>query len=355
LIIFPDFEHKRFVAFLLDHHLQHRKKRPWRTLFQQSKDPYVIWVAEVMLQQTTIEAVIPKYIRFMERFATVQQLGCASAADLRPYIVGLGYYRRFGWMHENAQRLMKYQQAFPSSYEQLIQWKGIGPYTAASIASICFKQPCAVVDGNVKRVMIRLYDLRVDLKYSQLTTALQAHLNSIIPNVQPGCFNEALMELGQSICIKKPHCSMCPIKSLCLANKRKTQALNPAPSERRKQTLVYMHMTIYVQSSHLYIEKRTSDVPLLANTYGFPFTVCKQQHVSRLSEESKHIGCFKHAITHHKIMVHVYFKDLSRYKGHAKSSQLIKIPYKTFKDYCVSSLDHKALKCVIKHQNVSLS
>ena len=152
---------------LVSWYQQNNRDLPWRSLFKKTNDPYVVWISEIMLQQTVIGAVIPKYNSFMEQFPKIEDLAKANEETLQKAVSGLGYYRRFRMMREAAQSVQQSGKGFPNSYKDALKLKGIGEYTASAISSICFDEAEAVVDGNVERVMCRLFDLRVAPKYTR--------------------------------------------------------------------------------------------------------------------------------------------------------------------------------------------
>lgn len=202
---------------------------PWRG----SRDPYQIWLSEIMLQQTRIAAVEPYYARFLERFPTVQALAAATLDEVLKAWEGLGYYARARNLHRLAQTLVnEHEGQFPVSTETLQQLPGIGRYTAAAIASIAFGQRAAVLDGNVIRVLARLTDLADDVTQSntveQLWQLAEALLQRGLPAERPGDYNQALMDLGRLVCTpRRPDCQVCPLAAHCLAYQRGTTAQRP--------------------------------------------------------------------------------------------------------------------------------
>ena len=198
---------------LVSWYQQNNRDLPWRSLFKKTNDPYVVWISEIMLQQTVIGAVIPKYNSFMEQFPKIEDLANANEETLQKAVSGLGYYRRFRMMREAAQSVQQSGKDFPNSYKDALKLKGIGEYTASAISSICFDEAEAVVDGNVERVMCRLFDLRVAPNIPALKKIFKKTLNKIIDKKYPGDFNQGIMELGQLVCTpQNPKCSLCPAK-----------------------------------------------------------------------------------------------------------------------------------------------
>lgn len=190
---------------------QNRRDLPWR----RKMTPYSVWISEVMLQQTVVKAVIPYYEQWMKRFPNVNSLARASAMEVTRMWEGLGYYARARNLQSTAQIVItKHGGRIPDRYEELITLPGIGRYTAAAILSIAYGQPYPVLDANVRRVMVRFLGLK---NWNVRTERrVKSVLEEVIPHDVPGRFNEALMELGQTVClVKLPRCSACPLRSLC--------------------------------------------------------------------------------------------------------------------------------------------
>lgn len=198
---------------------------PWRGV----SDPYAVWVAEIMLQQTQIATVIPYYERWMAQMPTVEALAAADLDEVLKLWEGLGYYSRARHLHEAARTVVEaYGGRVPQSARELRNLKGIGPYTAGAIASIAYDEPVAVLDGNVMRILSRLIDLEADVTDTATRKALWRLAEALVPQMRPGDYNQALMELGQRICTPAaPQCHHCPLAGHCLARRRGTQLERP--------------------------------------------------------------------------------------------------------------------------------
>ncbi len=193
---------------------EHERLLPWR----ETPSPYRVWVSEIMLQQTRIEAVLPYFQRFMETLPTIKDLADADEDVLMKLWEGLGYYSRARNLQKAAKRVMEeFDGKLPSTYEQLLTLNGIGEYTAGAIASIAFGEPVAAVDGNVLRVMARLLDDDTDVMETKHRKQLTALVNQLVPKGSAGDFNQGIMELGETICLPNamPRCSECPLKEYC--------------------------------------------------------------------------------------------------------------------------------------------
>jgi A/G-specific adenine glycosylase len=213
---------------------RHRRDLPWR----RTSDPYAVWISEIMLQQTRVAAAIPYYEEFLHRFPDAKTLAAATESEVLAYWSGLGYYTRARNLRNAAQRIASAGD-FPSDYESIRELPGIGAYTAAAVASIVFGLPHAVVDGNVKRVVIRLTnDAGIDV---------QATATRLMDRADPGQSNQALMELGALICLpREPLCSQCPVAIQCQARRHRTQHDLPPKKVRRTperlaRTLLVIH------------------------------------------------------------------------------------------------------------------
>ena len=220
------------VSSLLPWWDNHRVDLPWR----KNRDPYAVWVSEIMLQQTQITTVIPYYERWLIRLPTVESLAQAPLAEVLKLWEGLGYYSRARNLHAAAQTVMQaYNGRIPSTVPELMKLKGIGRYTAGAIASIAYNQPAPVLDGNVIRVVSRLIDLPDDVTQTATKKLLWQLVADLVPVERPGDFNQALMELGQQICLPaRPRCLLCPLSKFCLARQRGTQLERPVRPPRRR-------------------------------------------------------------------------------------------------------------------------
>lgn len=211
-----------------------RRDLPWR----RTDDPYSIWLSETMLQQTQVATVIPYYRRFLDRYPTVDRLAAAPLDDVLRLWAGLGYYSRARNLHKAAAEITnRYSGRFPQTVESLRTLPGVGRYTAGAVASIAFGARVPVVDGNVARVLSRLFEFRLDVRTPQGDTAIWEHAESLLPRQRVGDFNQALMELGATICrpADAAQCLMCPLRTACAAAAAGTVASLPV---RRKKTPV---------------------------------------------------------------------------------------------------------------------
>ena len=209
-----------------------RADLPWR----RTVDPYAIWIAEVMLQQTQIATVMPYYARWLARFPTVEALAAASLDDVLKAWEGLGYYSRARNLHAAAQRIVAdHGGRLPDTLTDLLKLPGVGRYTAGAVASIAYGVRAPVLDGNVIRVLSRVFDVADDVTQPATRERLWQLADDLVSATRPGDFNQALMELGQAICVPQaPRCLICPLAAICLARQRGTQLERPVRPPRKR-------------------------------------------------------------------------------------------------------------------------
>jgi A/G-specific adenine glycosylase len=224
-------------AGLLAWYDRHRRRLPWRALPGEAADPYKVWLSEIMLQQTTVTAVAPYYAKFLARFPCLHALAEADIEDVRKLWAGLGYYARARHLHACAQAVVaRHRGTFPAAEEDLLALPGIGPYTAAAVAAIAFGRPASPVDGNVERVIARLYAVEDALPSAKL--AIRALAERLRPPQRPGDFAQAMMDLGATICTpKNPACGLCPFMGACTARRRGDPETFPRKAKKREGRL----------------------------------------------------------------------------------------------------------------------
>lgn len=256
----------------------HKEKRnlPWRA----TNDPYAIWISEIMLQQTRVETVIGYFYRFMEQFPTIQDLAAAEEQKLLKVWEGLGYYSRARNLKAAAQQIVaEFDGEMPQSIEEIRSLKGIGPYTAGAIGSIAFGLPEPAIDGNVMRVVSRLFCIEADIAKASSRRPFDEAMRTIISPDEPGEFNQALMDLGSRICTPTtPKCEECPISQYCLAYAENRQTDFPVKSKKAKPIDVYyIAGAIEDQGSFLLVQR--PETGLLASMWHFPLVeVTKEQY-----------------------------------------------------------------------------
>ena len=306
------------VKTLLDWYQKNKRTMPWR----ETSDPYRIWISEIMLQQTRVDTVIPYYNRFMDAFPAIEKLAGADQQQVLKIWEGLGYYSRARNMHHAAKDVVdRLEGNFPTNYNELLKLKGIGPYTAAAISSIAFNEKQAVVDGNVIRVLSRYYGIEEDVRKTSVKKSIQQFADEIIPASEPGDFNQAVMELGATVCTpKNPECGSCPLSTQCAAyNSAQTETI-PYKSPKKKVPHHQIGVGMITDPSHrMLIALRPDDV-MLGGLWEFPGGKQKKNEsiektVERELKEELGVDVnvnnkfmqLKHAYSHFKITLHAYW------------------------------------------------
>ena len=247
---------------------ENKRDLPWRGV----PDPYKVWVSEIMLQQTRVAAVLPYYRAWMEELPTVEALANVSDEKLMKLWQGLGYYSRARNLQKAARMIAEtFGGRFPETYMDLLKLPGVGAYTAGAVASIAFGQPVPAVDGNVLRVAARVADIREDIMEPRIRNSVQALMESAVPADRPGEFNQALMDLGATVCLPNgaPECGRCPLAELCEANRLGIQM--ELPVRRKKAPRRVEEMTVYLLLREGKIAlRRREKRGLLAGLWEFP-------------------------------------------------------------------------------------
>lgn len=337
---------KDFSKKLLAWYKRGKARHPWRLLWEKHGDPYHVWVSEIMLQQTVIKAVTPLYIAFMEKFPTVFDLAEASEEELRASVKGLGYYSRFDRLHRAAKELCDGKDSFewPETFSDWKKLPGIGDYTASAISSIAFDVVQVVVDGNVERVFSRLFEIYEPINSPAMKKSLKELGQALICHENPGDFNQALMELGQTHCAKtKPSCETCPVKSSCLAFKKGVQASLPNVLKREEKVDVDLYLYVLKKKNQIFLSKREGKTPFLKNRPGFPLL----RDLEKKPFKKDILASYKHTITKHNIKTHVVLGD----EKLAKKEEGFWVKEKDLADALMTSLDMKAFK-ILEKQNM---
>lgn len=255
-------------APLLDWYRKNARDLPWR----KTRDPYRIWVSEIMLQQTRVAAVLGYYARFLAAFPTVKDLAAASEDQLLKLWEGLGYYSRARNL-QKAARLITERGGFPDDYEGLLALPGIGDYTAAAVASAAFARREAAVDGNVLRVVARLTDCHDDVAAPRTKRNIRTRVQAVFPEAEPDVriFNQALMELGATVCVPNgpPRCLLCPVWDLCLGRERGTAESLPVKAPKKSRRVEDKTVFLLLRDKKIALRKRPGE-GLLAGLWEFP-------------------------------------------------------------------------------------
>jgi A/G-specific adenine glycosylase len=242
------------ASALLSWYPRHRRDLPWR----HTRNPYAIWLSEVILQQTRVAQGLPYYLDFLTSYPTVHDLAAAPEQEVLRHWQGLGYYSRARNMHHTAQQVVgEFGGQFPGTYAGLRQLKGVGPYTAAAIASFAFDEAVAVLDGNVFRVLARVFGLHSDIAAPSSRKEFQALADQHLPPAHAAEFNQAIMEFGALQCTPvKPDCLFCPLQSQCWAFQHGQVALLPVKSKAKASRTRYFHYLVLRHGEQLYLKER---------------------------------------------------------------------------------------------------
>ncbi len=308
---------------------------PWRDC----GDPYKIWISEIMLQQTRVDQATPYFNRFMERFPTVESLAKADQQEVLKVWEGLGYYSRARHLHDASKLVTeKFNGTVPDNWDNITELKGVGPYTASAILSIAYQKQYAVVDGNVIRVLSRYLGIEDDVRKTATKNAIQEAADERIPADRPGDFNQAVMELGATICTpSNPDCEQCPLQAGCRAYKQvKTEEIPyKSPAKKRPHHQIGVGI-IMNEDEEVLIALRPEDA-MLGGMWEFPGgkqeededmedTVARELH-EELGVEvavTKPFMKLDHAYSHFKITMHAYLCELVAGKPEPKSSQEVR-------------------------------
>ena len=281
-------EEEKILSFrqkLLAWYDENKRDLPWR----RSKNPYHIWVSEIMLQQTRVDTVIPYYERFLDWFPTVESLANAAEERLLKAWEGLGYYSRVRNMQTAAQQIMsEYEGKFPSTYESISSLKGIGPYTAGAISSIAFNLPQPAVDGNVMRVLARLFEVNHDIGNPSNRKIFQAMMEVLIDPDRPGDFNQALMDLGSDIeAPVNPRPEESPVKEFSAAYQHGTMDRYPIKAPKKKPIPIYLKALVVQNSQGQFLLEKNESEKLLAGFWHFPLI-----EVDEFSDQTQDLDLF---------------------------------------------------------------
>jgi A/G-specific adenine glycosylase len=306
----------------------HKNARPlpWRS----RQDAYAIWISEVMLQQTQVATVIPFYVRFLHALPTVQRLANAPFDDVARLWSGLGYYRRARSLHRAAQEIVeRFDGRFPDSYDDARTLPGVGHYTACAVLSIAYGKSLPVLDGNVARVIARLSAARGNLQQPRFRKAAERRLARLISSRSPGAFNQAVMELGQTLCtVHHPACAACPLRRWCRARQLGRQENFPSSRARRTTEVRHLAAAVIRRNGKVALT-RGLDENLMEDLWNFPaaFGDSESHAVERLRSKlavlaegvvvgRNQVGRLRHGITYRSIRVAIYAAEVRNGSDH---------------------------------------
>jgi A/G-specific adenine glycosylase len=340
-------ERKKALDFsdkLLSWHRNINRRLPWVGI----KDAYRIWLSEIILQQTRVEQGLPYYQQFIRRFPTVRSMAEATEDDVLRLWQGLGYYSRARNMYYTAGMVtQQYRGKFPTSYDELIKLKGIGAYSAAAISSFAANEPRAVVDGNVVRVLARVFGLSIDYQRIEGKKLFSHVAQQLLPEEKAGQYNQAIMDFGALQCTpKNPECGSCVMKRVCFASRKKQVARLPV--KRKKQVLKkrYLHFFIIDHQQQVLIEQRTGNdiwkglyqFPLIETEAETPFNELLQSDKAKslgleALEGLKNISRHKQKLSHQEIHFTIYYLQSESKTFNSLARQYMAVPAIHLKKY----------------------
>lgn len=281
----------KFSNTLIYWYLQKNRDLPWR----KTKNPYFIWLSEIMLQQTRVAQGLSYYLKFTTAFPTVFDLAKAEESTVLKMWQGLGYYSRARNLHHTAKQLAnEFNGEFPSSYKEIIKLKGIGDYTASAISSICFEEPAAVVDGNVYRVLSRYFGIKTPINSAAGIKEFKALAQTLIDETQPGTFNQAIMDFGALHCKpQNPLCETCVFADSCVALEKKLTKQLPVKDKKIKVRKRYFNFLVLQTDDHKTILSERKGKGIWQGLYQFPLIETEKTiHKEALISSEKFIHLF---------------------------------------------------------------
>ncbi len=310
---------KSFVEDLLLWFRQNKRDMPWR----ETKDPYHIWISEIMLQQTRVETVRDYYQRFIQNFPTVEDLATASEESVLKSWEGLGYYSRGRNLHRAAKLVIQeFGGKVPNQLKELQRLPGIGDYTAGAILSIAFNQPIPAVDGNVLRVFSRLYCIEKDIMEKTTVEEIRRLVKELMPAQDCGDFSEALMELGALICnARNPKCGFCPVQGHCISHREEKAVELPIRISKTKVKKLKMGI-FWIRFENQILVKKNPEQGLLAGLWALPtFSLTEEKNQEAVLERLKegipkittieYSGKASHIFTHQRWDIDIYLASCS--------------------------------------------
>ena len=336
---------------LISWYKKNKRDLPWRNI----SDPYKIWLSEIILQQTQVIQGLNYYLKFTETFPTVVDLANAPEDKVMRLWQGLGYYSRARNLHAAAKAIkLNHKGKFPNTYESIKELKGVGDYTSAAVASFAYNLPHAVVDGNVYRVLARLFNIDTPINSTQGKKDFQLLADELLNKKQPALHNSAIMEFGALWCRpQNPKCEECPLQAQCLAFQNKTVALLPVKDKKIKIKNRYLNYFVFNYKNNVYIQKRT-EKDIWQNLYEFYLietdkaesadVMLKHKELKRLAKSFKVdsvVTTKKHILSHQHLYATFYEISI---KVPIVSKSLIKVKRENLNDFGLPQLINKYLK-----------
>ncbi len=340
---------------LISWYMDHKRSLPWR----ETRDPYRIWLSEIILQQTRVEQGMMYYLRFVNTYPNIGFLARAKEEDVMKNWQGLGYYSRARNLFATAKYIYHdLGGEFPRSYDNLLKLKGVGPYTAAAIASFAYKLPHAVVDGNVARVLSRLFDLELPINSAEGKKLLDSLAAELLHPEHPDLHNQAIMELGALVCTpQSPGCGKCPVRMHCMAQQRGTVTMRPQKVKKSKAKAWSIHYMVLESEEGVIFRFRKK-----GGVWKGLFDFISLEDVSEPSAEMmletvkgvlpqveiksapRQVYATRHLLTHRKIEAEFWHISVTSVNGGALSGDCRFVPFEDIKALPVSRLVHKYLE-----------
>lgn len=309
-----------FHLLITDWYRQNKRDLPWR----ETRNPYFIWLSEIILQQTRVDQGMNYYLKFIEHYPTVEDLAIAEEQKVLNDWQGLGYYSRARNLHYTAKYICnELNGIFPSSFETLKKLKGVGPYTAAAIASIAYDEPVSVVDGNVYRVLSRIFNIENPIDSTEGIKTFQQLADELLPHSNAAEFNQAMMEFGALQCKPaQPDCTICPFEAKCQANNHSTISIRPVKSKKIKVRKRYFYYSIFEENEKIVVLKREQkdiwqhlyEFPLLESEHPLSEKELTQLHEKKDNVIEKISIEFKHILSHQHIYARfIHFNKIPKH------------------------------------------
>ena len=337
---------KNFSSLLLKWYGVHKRALPWRDI----QDPYQIWISEIILQQTRVAQGYDYFVRFIQRFPDIKTLAAAPEDEVLKIWQGLGYYSRARNLHAAAQSM---HGVFPRTYEGVRALKGVGDYTAAAICSFAYNMPYAVVDGNVYRVLSRVFGIEKPIDSPDGKKEFTALAQDLLDKKHPGDFNQAIMDFGATCCTPQtPQCVICPMSKFCVAYQKNLQEKLPVKTQKTKVSTRYFHYIYVVQGKNTWLHKRGAG-DVWQNLYEPPLveTPTEKLDISARRQLTKWFGSaevvpagkpVKHVLSHRIIYAQLYQVKLP--PTQKVPTEFIRISKIALPKYAVSRLVQKLLE-----------
>lgn len=348
-------ENLRLSSVLINWYNIHKRDLPWRN----TTDPYIIWLSEVILQQTRVDQGYSYFCRFVEKYPTVMFLAGAEEDEVLKLWQGLGYYSRARNLHSTAKIIAhKYGGVFPHEYKDVLSLKGVGDYTAAAIVSFAYNQPYAVVDGNVFRVLSRIFAIEEPIDSSEGKKVFKELATALLDKGNPGIHNQAVMEFGALQCTPiSPHCIDCPASSMCLAYARRKVSQYPVKAGKTKSRVRYFNYFDIRCGNFMHLHKR-EDKDIWQGLYELPLVETESDMtIEELREDEslrdlfsdgeiqiRYISKMKHVLSHQTIYAVFYIVQVS--DDIPMNEKYLKIKSEDVDIYPVSRLVHKYLEAL---------